>query len=137
MHPGGSSPAVGLRGTGSLAFVRCTQRETHQHKYDECSEVRRFWGHVLAVWERIAGERLSPTDPWVTRWGVRLHTWWDPVMAASYGGEHREAVFRTLHVAAVSTRFTMRANRRDRDWRVPCFWPGSGWSKACWKISTS
>jgi hypothetical protein len=56
---------------------------------------------VLRAWGRITGEKLDPNDLWVTRWGVRHHTWKDTEEQALHGTCAREEVFRVIHAATL------------------------------------
>ena len=48
-------------------------------------------------------EALHIRHLWVTRWGVRHHTWEDSIAKAEHGSKAREEVFRVMHAATIAT----------------------------------
>jgi hypothetical protein len=80
---------------------RCKEWDSCKHKYGGCKEVGKLLRLVLGAWERMTGKKLDSKDPWVTRCGVRHHTWMDATEAAQHGTCAREEVFRVIHAATL------------------------------------
>ena len=80
---------------------RCGQEDSTTHKYSTCVEVKKAWGHTFAAWQRLTGERLDPTDEWLTAWGMRAKTWGSEEEQRQYGGAAKEEVFQVMHKAMI------------------------------------
>ena len=81
---------------GARTFCkRCKSLETISHKYGSCRQTVKAWSTMLEKWKQMTGESLSPTDEWVTIWGVR---WGDTEGRVKGSGEE---VFRAIHASMV------------------------------------